>query len=100
MRYDYPVYFCREGEGTYDAETGDYTDAEPLKAKRMASVTAASDEKVQVVYGQMLQGVLSVQLQNHYDEPFDYLEVGGKKYHADARKRLRVKDVYTVSEVK
>ena len=71
MRYDYPVYFCRNGDSAYNAETGDYTDAEPLKAKRMASVTAASDEKVQVVYGQMLQGVLSVQLQNHYDEPFD-----------------------------
>lgn len=99
MRYDTPIYFCTAGQSTYDAETGDYTDADPIEVERMAAVMPTSDEKIQIVYGQMMQGSLTVHLQNHYDDSFDYLRIGEHKYHVDSRKRLRVKDVFVVSEV-
>lgn len=99
MRYDHEVYFCRNGDSTYNEETGDYTESEPTKVKRYASISPTSDEKVQIVYGRMVQGSLTIQLQNRYPDPFDYILIDGKKYHVDSRKKLRVKDVFVVSEV-
>jgi hypothetical protein len=99
MRYDHYVYFCTDGKSEYDPDTGDYTNTEPVKVKRPASISPTSDEKIQIIYGQMVQGSLTVQLQNQYNDPFDYILIDGKKYHVDRRKKLRVKDVFVASEV-
>lgn len=99
MRYDHPVYFCRDGASEYNEETGDYSLAEPTKIKRLASIIQTGEDRAQIVYGGIREGSLTLHLQRHYSDPFDYIEIDGKKYRVDHRSKLRVKDCYVVSEV-
>lgn len=99
MRYDHKIYFCRNGDSTYNEETGDYGEAEPTKVKRYASIVQTGEDRAQIVYGSIREGSLTLHLQNHYPDPFDYIEIDEKKYHVDHRIKLRSKDCYVVSEV-
>lgn len=99
MRYDRDVYFCSEGEKVYDATTGDYIKNEPSKQKITASVVGTSLETMHIVYGAIKRGSLTVHIQNHYTEPFDYIEIDGCKYKVDHVSRYRTKESYIVSGV-
>lgn len=54
---------------------------------------------MKIVYGDIKEGSLSIQLQNHYDKPFDQIRVGEKRYKVDFSRKLRIKQIYVVSEV-
>ncbi len=99
MRYDTEIYFCREPEGIYNSETGDWEDGEAEQVKDYASVTETGTEALSLIYGDIRQGSLTVRIQNHYDEPFDYIRIGSRKYHVDKDRRLREKETFIVSEV-
>ncbi len=99
MRYDTPVYFQKIIHGEYNPSTGDYADDAVTEILRYASVMDTGAEAMIQVYGEIRQGSLTIQLQNHYNEPFDRIRVGGKLYFADSCRRLRVKHVFIVSEV-
>lgn len=99
MRYDTPVYFQLHTEGKYNPETGDYGDAEITEAKRYASVMDTQKQTLLVVYGEIRQGSLTIQLQNAYKEPFDAIRVGEKVYKVDYERSLRQKNTFIVSEV-
>lgn len=99
MRYDKTVYFVTEGEKIYGPETGDYKDVQPVLVEKDAAVMDTQTETMRLVYGEIRQGSLTIHLQNHYDAPFDYIQYGGKKYHVDYSRRLRVKHTFIVSEV-
>lgn len=99
MRYDKCVYFVKDGEATYDAATGNYTEEDPVKTLRMASVMDTSTETMRLLYGEIRQGSLTIQLQNHYDAAFNRIEYDGQAYAVDLHRRLRTKDTYVVSEV-
>lgn len=99
MRYDRQIYFVADGKSAYNAATGDYDSPEPTKTPRMASIMDTKEQTMQLVYGGLKQGSLTIHIQNHYDMPFDWIEVAGKRYRVDASRRLRVKHVFIVSEV-
>ena len=98
MRYDTPIYFCKSGVSTYNSGTGDYDTAAPVETERMASVMDTNEETMRLLYGQIRQGGLMIQLQNHYDDAFDYIRIGTKKYTVNLKRSLRIKQTLYVSE--
>lgn len=99
MRYDTPVYFQKVTSGEYDPSTGNYGEDTVTETKKYASVVNTGAETLRIVYGELRQGSLTIQLLNHYKEPYDSIRVGSKIYHADLDRPLRTKHVFVVSEV-
>lgn len=99
MRYDKTVYFVTEGERAYDPATGDYKDAQPVLVEKDAAVMDTQTETMRLVYGEIRQGSMTIHLQNHYDDSFDYIQYERNKYRVDYSRRLRVKHTFVVSEV-
>lgn len=99
MRYDTPVYFQKVTPGEYDPDTGNYGDDIVKETLRYASVMNTGEEKLRLVYDGPKQGSLTVQIQNHYEEPFDRIRVGNRLYVVDFSRELRTKHTFIVSEV-
>ena len=99
MRYDTPVYFQKITSGEYDPKTGNYGDDTVEETLRYASVMNTGEERLKLVYDGPKQGSLTIQIQNHYTEPFDRIRVGEKVYSVDYSRELRTKHVFVVSEV-
>ena len=99
MRYDTPVYFQQVTSGGYDPKTGNYGDDIIKETRRYASVMNTGEEKLKLVYDGPKQGSLTIQIQNHYTEPFDRIRVGERIYRVDDSRKLRTKHTFVVSEV-
>jgi len=98
MRYDKEICFCLDGSRTYDQNTGDYVDSDPVLVKKPASVMDTTVQTMNLVYGEIREGSLIIHLQNHYDDPFDRIIYNGRRYRVDAKRNLRTKQVFIVSE--
>ena len=80
MRYNTPVYFQSIQRGEYDASTGDYKPGNPTEAKRYAAITDTGTETLQLIYGELKQGSLTIRLQRPFNGVFDRIRIGeGKK---------------------
>lgn len=99
MRYDTPVYFQKITPGEYDPDTGNYADDIVEETLRYASVMNTGEDTLRLVYDGPKQGSLTIQIQNHYTEPFDRIRVDNKLYAVDFSRKLRVKHTFVVSEV-
>ena len=99
MRYDTPVYFQKVTPGEYDPDTGNYGKDTVEETLRYAAVMNTGEERLKLVYDGPKQGSLTIQLQNHYTEPFDRIRVGEKVYGVDFSRELRTKHTFVVSEV-
>lgn len=99
MRYDTPVYFQCIHPGEYDPETGDYGKDRVTEKKRRAAVTEAGRDTVKIEYGDVREGVLTVRLPVPFREPFDYIRIGRRRYHADRDRNSITGQVFIVSEV-
>lgn len=99
MRYDKQVYFQMITPGEYDPDTGNYADDIVEETLRYASVMNTGEDTLRLVYDGPKQGSLTIQLQNHYTEPFDRIRVDNKLYAVDFSRKLRVKHTFVVSEV-
>lgn len=99
MRFDTPVYFQAIKAGEYDASTGDHGEDIITEEMRMADVTETGIETLNIIYGEIRQGVKTVRLQNYYDKPFDRVKIGKKVYRVDRARPLRLKYTLIVSEV-
>ena len=66
---------------------------------KSASVMDTGTNTMMLVYSGIKEGSLTIHLQNHYDRPFDRIRVGNKTYGVDFSRKLRLKQVYVVSEV-
>lgn len=99
MRYDKQVYFQRITPGEYDPGTGNYADDIVEETLRYASVMNTGEDTLRLVYDGPKQGSLTIQIQNHYTDPFDRIRVGEKVYSVDYSRELRTKHVFVVSEV-
>lgn len=64
-RYDTTVYFQKLMQGEYDPETGDYKEDSIREDAKQAAVMDTSTQMMQLIYGTIKQGSLTVQLQNH-----------------------------------
>lgn len=99
MRYDTLIYFQTVIAGAYDPETGDYGSDTVTEVPRYAAVMDTRTETMQLVYGEIRQGSLTVHIQNHYTDSFDHIRIGAKRYRVDFRRWLRVKESFVLSEV-
>lgn len=99
MRYDKQVYFQRITPGEYDPDTGNYADDIVEETQRYASIMDTGAVMLKLVYDGPKQGSLTIQIQNHYTEPFDRIRVGENVYSVDYSRELRTKHVFVVSEV-
>lgn len=99
MRYDTPVYFQLHTEGEYNERTGDYAVDTVTEGKRYASVMDTSERMLQLVYGELKQGSVTVQIQQDYSDAFDHIRIGDKVYAVDYTRRLRGKQTFVCSEV-
>ena len=99
MRYDTQICFQRITPGEYDPDTGNYADDIVEETLRYASVMNTGEDTLRLVYDGPKQGSLTIQIQNHYTEPFDRIRVGEKVYSVDYSRELRTKHVFVVSEV-
>lgn len=99
MRYDTPVYFQKIEQGEYNTATGDYGEPTINETEVYASIMDTRSEMMRLVYNGPMQGSLTIQLQNHYTEPFDRIRVGDLVYKVDYTRRLRVKQTFVASEV-
>ena len=98
MRYSTPIYFVKEGEDEYDYATGDYVTTQPIKHEMWANVSDTGTERMQLIYGNLKQGAITVLIQGKYEEAFDYIEVGDKKYNVDAFRTFRNDQAFNLSE--
>lgn len=99
MRYDTPIYFQKITSGAYDPDTGNYGDDATEETLRYAAVMDTGRETMRIVYGEIRQGSLTIQLQNHYNAPFDRIRVLDRVYAVDNSRKLRAKQTFIVSEV-
>ena len=99
MRYDTPILFRRIMAGAYDPDTGDYADDTYTDTKVYGSVMDTNTQTMNLVYGGIKQGSLTVHIQNHADVPFDRMIIDNKEYRVDYTRRLRTKQSFIVSEV-
>lgn len=99
MRYDTEVFFQTLTDGEYDQSTGNYADSVTSEVKRWANVMDTQTETLRLVYGELKQGSLTIQLQNPYTDAFDRIRVLDKIYAVDYRRNLREKQTFIVSEV-
>lgn len=99
MRYDTPVYFQKITSGEYDPKTGNYGEYTVEETQRYASIMDTGAVMLKLVYDGPKQGSLTIQIQNHYTEPFDRIRVGENVYSVDYSRELQTKHVFVVSEV-
>lgn len=99
MRYDTPIFFQRIVRGGYNAETGNYDKGSMSEVRVYASVMDTRAQTVLQIYGKLRQGSVTVQIQNAYDKPFDFIRIGSRRYKVDYRRKLRVKETFILSEV-
>lgn len=99
MRYDTKIELIRISPGEFNPDTGNYEGEQETTESLYASVMDTRAEMVQLVYGSLKQGSLTIQLQNHIRIPFDWIDVDGRRYKADFRRKLRTKETLVVSEV-
>ena len=98
MRYDQRIYFVKEGEDEYDYSTGNYVTTEPVRDEVWANVSDTGTERMQLIYGALKQGAITVRIQGKYEEAFDYIEVENKKYNVDAFRTFRNDQAFNLSE--
>lgn len=99
MRYDTPIYFQRIKPGEYDETTANYEPDTVTETKRFADISNTGEETLNLIYGEIKQGVLTIRLQAHFDKPFDRIRIGDKVYRVDFSRKLKRKHTFVVSEV-
>ena len=82
MRYDTPIYF-QQLKREFDTATGNTGISMVLEVKRYACVTDTGTQTLQLLYGDIRQGALTIRLQRPYEGEFDRILIGGKFYRVD-----------------
>lgn len=98
MRYDKDVYFQLHTEGVYNERTGNYEAGTLTEEKRHANVMDTQTRMLQIVYGEMKQGSVTVQLQTPYTTVFDRIRIGDIVYKVDYMRTLREKQTFICSQ--
>lgn len=99
MRYNTPIFFEAHAPGAYNEETGNYSGEGVSTTKRYASVMDTQTQTLNIVYGEIRQGSLTIQIQQPFLGAYDLIRVGEKRYRTDYSRNLRDKQVFIVSEV-
>jgi hypothetical protein len=97
MRFDTPVIF-RVTEDVY-GDDGNYTTSVLSEAVHYASVDNTTDRMMTLVYGGVMQDSITARFQNHIEDNYTDIVIGGKTYKVDYISPKRVKDVFVLSRV-
>ena len=97
MRFDKQISFQRVTPGAYQ-DNGDYAEDTVVEVSTWANITAAGENTMQLLYGNIRQNALVVRIQG-YAGIFDYILIGGKRYKVDRRLTLERTETFVVSEV-
>ena len=98
MRYDKQIFFVKEG-ARERLPNGQWIETEPVKTEAWANVSDTGTQRMTLVYGAYKQGAKTVRIRNHYEEPFDYIEIEDGKYRMDTSLKFRHDMSFDVSEV-
>lgn len=98
MRYDTKVELVYITPGAYDDRTGNYADDKELVVPVYASVSNTGAERIQLLYGELKQGVKTFSVQNHIKKIPDKVRINGRSYKIDHIQAERVKQIFTCSE--
>lgn len=99
MRFDRKICLVRQIPGQFNPKTGNYDNDRPEHFDLYASVMDTRTQMLTLVYGRLVQGSLTITFQNHIQKSFDWIELGGRRYKVDWRRRLQIKEAMVVSEV-
>lgn len=99
MRFDKPIYFQRITSGEYDPNTANYKPDFVKETKRFANISTTGVETLNLIFGEIKQGALTIRIQGHYNEPFDRIRIGDKTYRVDHSRKLERLQTFIVSEV-
>lgn len=99
MRYDTLVYFMRLTPGAYDPKTGNYTEDVWTEVPAWASVMDTKAQMMQLIYGGLQQGSLTLHIQNHTEGEFGRVKIGDRVYRIDVTRHFRRRQSFIVSEV-
>ena len=93
------IYFQRITSGEYDPNTANYNSDSITETKRFANISTTGEETLNLIFGEIKQGALTVRIQNHFTEPFDRIRIGDKTYRVDHSRKLERLQTFIVSEV-
>lgn len=97
MRYDKKVLF-QLVDSVYDTSTGDYTEQVTSEHTEYASMVDTDMQTMQLVYGGIKQGSITMHLQNKVPYTFNRIMYEGKPYMVDQVINQRVKQAYVLSQ--
>lgn len=98
MRYDTEILFQKLKPGEYNPKTGNYEDDQIISVPIMASIMDTQTQMMIQIYGKLKQGSKTIQIQEHFEKPFDSIRIGNKTYTVDLLRDLRHKQTFYVSE--
>lgn len=96
MRYDQKIYFIKETKD-YNVSTGDY-DTSNIKYERIASVMDLGAEKMQLIFGKVVQGALAISIKTPIYEDFNCIEYKGELYEVKLSRTLRQEQSFIVEK--
>lgn len=96
MRYDQRIAFVKMGARKYDEVTGDYEELSPVKLVRSAHVSDTGLERMNFLYGKVVEHAKTVRIQGTPPADFDYIEIGEDLYSATLTRALRHETIYQV----
>ena len=99
MRYDKTVYFMEAGKEEYDEATGDYITEAPTPVALVANITDMGADRMQAVFGRIVQGALIIRTKTPFYGDFDCIEYDGKTYLLKMARQLPQEGVYIVEEM-
>lgn len=97
MRYDRKVLF-QLVESVYNTSTGDYEEQVTSEHAEYASVVDTDIQTMQILYGGIKQGGITMHLQNKVPYTFNRIMYDGKPYMVDQVINQRVKQAYVLSQ--
>ena len=99
MRYDKEIYFEKLNPGKLNEETGNDDEVVAVSTLDWASIMNTSDDTKQLVYGNIKQQALTIQIQNVFVGAFDRIRFNGKYYRVGSERTLGLKQTFIVSEI-
>ena len=99
MRFDKAIYFVKETPGEYNNTTGDYKESQFIEELVYADVVDTSAKTLNLLFGVVAEGYLTIKIQDSYPEAFDYIKYNNKKYKVEKRRTTRRFETFVVCEV-
>lgn len=99
MRFTDRITFVTETEGGYNPDTGRFDEAQKIPKTIPCNLSPLGIESTVNLFGNIETSILVARLQRPHREPFDYVEVDGKKMTVKRHIPHRRESVYYLEGV-